>query len=154
MRNVATLGDFLSEEQLRTLVKDYRVVQKYGFRDNKIPKSELSGVAGVRARMNRYRYKRDNHLLPARPYISTEEAMERYERREGRLESGEQMFRIGQGQATRKKTDIRANAIKGGHGRGGRIVHRPEIPEKSGKPYRVVSPTRKTKERIMVGTLL
>lgn len=136
VRNVATLGDLLSEEQLRTLVKDYQVVQKYGFRGNS---KKLSGIAAVRARVSRYRYKRDNGLLKPRRYVSIDDAMARYERRGERLEAREQMFYEGQGVAIRKKTDIRANAIKGGHGRGGRIVHRPTIHEESGS-VRYIAP--------------
>ena len=142
MKCVTTLGDYLSEAQLRTLVRDYQVEQKYGSMGSPAPKrrsSELSGVAGVRERVQSYRQRKRDGRLKVRPYLSQEDAIARYERRGERLESREQMFAIGQGQSTRKHSDIRANAIRGGHGRGGRIVHRPTIDEgRGGEPKRIM----------------
>lgn len=152
MKHTITLGDYLSEAQLRTLVKDYQVEQKYGAKTpycvntgSRTPRSrqseELSGVAAVRARVQGYRHARQRGELKVRPYVSQADAIARYERSgeaRARLESREQMFAIGQGQATRKKSDIRANAIAGGR-RGGRIVHRPTIDEGKSAPIRMRS---------------
>lgn len=138
MRSVTTLGDLLSEAQLRTLVKDYQVEQKYGTIASPARKrrnGSLSDIDAIRRRVQHQRHERQRGKLPKRSYLSVEEAIARFERHEGRLESREQMFAIGQGQATRKKTDIRATAIKGG--RGGRITHRPTIDEGKGTSIRV-----------------
>ena len=151
MKCATMLGDYLSEAQLRTLVRDYQVEQKYGSMGSpahKRRKSELLGVAGVRARVQNYRHKRQRGELPKRAYISQEDAIARYERAWERMESCEEIFAICQGQSTRKHSDIRANAIKGGRRHGGRVVHRPTIKEKSGVPTRVA---RRSENRVMVG---
>ena len=135
MKTVTMLGDYLSEAQLRTLVRDYQVEQKHGSMESRARK-ELSGVEAVRARVQNYRHRRQRgEWKTPKPYLSQEEAIARYERRGERLESREQMFAIGQGQSTRKHTDIRATAVKGG--RGGRITHRPTINEGMGNTKRV-----------------
>jgi len=131
MASSIRLGDYLTEAQLRTLFGEKTVEQRK--RDAAIGRkkshSELSGVDAIRARVQWERHKRQRGEWKSRkPYLSTEDAIARYERAGERLESGEQMFRIGQGQATRKHTDIRATAVKGGRpGHGGRITHRPTI---------------------------
>lgn len=139
MRQVTTLGDLLTEAQLRTLVKDYQVEQKYGatmpYREksgSRTPKrrqsEELSDIDAIRRRVQRQRHVRQGveHRRKPIPYVSQQEAIERYERRGERLERGEQMFAIGQGESTRKKSDIRATTIPGGRGhRGARITRRP-----------------------------
>ena len=125
------LGDYLTEAQLRTLFGEKTVEQRK--RDAAIGRkkshSELSGVDAIRARVQWERHKKQRGEWKSRkPYLSVEDAIARYERAGERLESGEQMFRIGQGQAIRKHTDIRATAVKGGRpGHGGRITHRPTI---------------------------
>lgn len=141
MRQVTTLGDYLTEAQLRTLVKDYQVEQKYGatmpYRENtgsRTPKrrqsEELSDIDAIRKRVQRQRHIRqgvERRRKPI-PYLSQQDAIARYERRGERLERGEEMFLIGQGQATRKHSDIRATTIPGGRGRkGARITKRPTI---------------------------
>lgn len=140
MRQVTTLGDYLTEAQLRTLVKDYQVEQKYGYgatmpyRENtgsRTPKrrqgEELSDIDAIRKRVQRQRHIRqgvERRRKPI-PYLSQQEAIARYERRRERLESGEEMFFIGQGESTRKHSDIRATTVPGGRGhRGARITHR------------------------------
>lgn len=155
MRTIATLGDFLSEAQLRTLVKDYQVEQRYGSMGRPARsrgKGSLSGVDAVRARVQNYRHKRQRGEWKSKtPYISVDDAIERYERRGEHLESCEQMFAIGQGQRFKKKADIRANVIKGG--RGGIICRRPTIDEGKGTNRRI----RRTvdgKTRAMVGFLM
>jgi hypothetical protein len=136
MRQVTTLGDYLTEAQLRTLVKDYQVEQKYGatmpYRENtgsRTPKrrqsEELSGVDAIRKRVQRQRHER-HAGISRKPYLSQQDAIARYERRRERLESGEEMFFIGQGESTRKHSDIRATTVPGGRGRrGARITKRP-----------------------------
>ena len=121
------LGDYLTEAQLRTLYGVKRVEQKKS--QPSIKHSDLTGVDAIRARVQWERHKKQRGEWKSRkPYLSTEDAIARYERAGECLESGEQMFRIGQGQATRKRTDIRATAVKGGRpGHGGRITHRPTI---------------------------
>ena len=151
------LGDYLTEEQLRTLVKDYQVEQKHGSDNRTIggsrtPKSrqrkELSGIQAVRAKVSWMRRKRYEGKWESRkPYMTFEEAAKRYEqrmeRRYERLESGEEIFAIMQDERTRKKADVRAQAIKANRpcpGKGGSIVHRPEIKEeRCSKPIRVKS---------------
>lgn len=131
MASSIRLGDYLTEAQLRTLFGEKTVEQRK--RDAAIGRkkshSELSGVDAIRARVQWERHKRQRGEWKSRkPYLSVEDAIARYERAGECLESGEQMFRIGQGQATRKHTDIRATAVKGGRpGHGGRITHRPTI---------------------------
>jgi len=141
MRQITTLGDYFTEAQLRTLVKDYQVEQKYGatmpYREktgSRTPKrrqsEKLSGVDAVRYRVQRQRKIRQGEIRSKEPvpYLSQDEAFARYERRcdGSRLESGEQMFFIGQGESTRKHSDIRATTVPGGRGhRGARITHRP-----------------------------
>jgi len=145
-----TLGDFLTEAQLRTLVKDYQVEQKHGTDNRSIggsraPKrrhSELSGVEAVRARVQWERHKKQRgEWVSKKPYLSFKDACDRYERRHERLESGDEIFAIMQGQSTRKKADIRAHATKANRpcpGIGGRIVRRPTIDEgKGSKPIRI-----------------
>lgn len=152
MRCVNSLGDYFTEAQLRTLVKNYQVEQKYGakksYRNDKgsrTPKrrhsEELSGIDAVRSRVQRQRHIRQKVEFRRKPipYISVDDAMARYERRHERLESCEQMFAIGQGQRFKKKADIRANAIKGG--RGGKIVHRPTIDEGKGRTISITKHT-------------
>lgn len=150
MKRTITLGDYLTEAQLRTLVKDYQVEQKHRatmpYREKKgsrTPKrrqsEELSEIDAIRGRVQYQRHKRQAGTWKNRnPYLSQSEAIARYERvweLSAPLESREQMFAIGQGESTRKKSDIKANAIGGGRGRrGGRIVRRPIIPESSGEP--------------------
>ena len=139
MASSIRLGDYLTEAQLRTLYGVKRVEQK---KSQPIKHEELTGVAAIRAKVQWQRHKRQRGEWKSRkPYLTTEEAIRRYERAGERLERGEEMFRIGQGQATRKKSDIRANAIPGGRGRrGGRIVHRPTIDEgRGGEPCYAVS---------------
>lgn len=147
------LGDYLSEAQLRTLVRDYQVEQKYGSMGSPAPKrrkSELSGVDAVRDRVQRQRHYRQAGIS-RKPYLSQSEAIARYERRRERLERGEEMFFIGQGESTRKKSDIRATAVKGGRpGHGGRISHRPTIGEDRCAPIHVKS-ERKATDRVFVG---
>ena len=158
MKCVTMLGDYLSEAQLRTLVRDYQVEQKYGYRQGspapKRKSGELSGVDAVRERVRNYRQRKRDGRLPVRPYVSQEDAIARYERRGERLESREQMFAIGQGQSTRKHTDIRATAIKGGRpGHGGRISKRPTIDEgRGGMAIRITSERKDV--RRMVGYLV
>ena len=138
MDKKVTLGDYLTEAQLRTLVKDYQVEQKYGakpYREktgSRTPKcrqsEELSDIDAIRKRVQRQRHIR--HGVERRkkpiPYLSQQEAIARYERRGERLERGEEMFYIGQGQAIRKHSDIRATTVPGGRGhRGARITKRP-----------------------------
>lgn len=137
MRKITTLGDYLTEAQLRTLAKDYQVEQKYGakpYREKKgsrTPKcrqSELSDIDAIRKRVQRQRHIRqgvERRKKPI-PYLSLQEAIERYERRGERLESGDEMFFIGQGEVIRKHSDIRATTVPGGRGhRGARITKRP-----------------------------
>lgn len=156
MKCVTMLGDYLSEAQLRTLVRDYQVEQKYGTMGSPAPKrrkSGLSGVDAVRDRVQRQRHYRQGTERRKKPipYLSQEAAIARYERRGERLERGEEMFFIGQGESTRKKTDIRATAVKGGRpGHGGRITHRPTIDEGKCAPIRVKS-ERKATDRVFVG---
>ena len=121
------LGDYLTEAQLRTLYGVKRVEQKKS--QPSIKHSELTGVDAIRARVQWERHKRQRGEWKSRmPYLSTEDAIARYERRGERLERGEEMFLIGQGQATRKHSDIRATTIPGGRGRkGARITKRPTI---------------------------
>lgn len=156
MRSKVTLGDYLSEAQLRTLVKDYQVEQKIGADNRTIGGSrtprrrqseELSGIAAVRARVQWQRHKRQRGEWKSnQPYMTWAELCDRFERRYERLESEAEIFAIMQGQRTRKKGDVRSNAIKANRpcpGRGGRIVHRPEIPEeRCSKPIRVKSEQR------------
>jgi hypothetical protein len=126
MSKSVRLGDYLTEAQLRTLYGVKRVEQK----KSQPAISELTGVDAIRARVQWERHKRQRGEWKSRkPYLSTEDAIRRYERAGERLERGEEMFRIGQGQATRKKCDIRAHAISGGKpGRSkGKVSHRPTI---------------------------
>lgn len=127
MASSIRLGDYLTEAQLRKLTGGKKLEQNFG--QPSIKHSELTGVDAIRARVQWERHKKQRGEWKSRkPYLSTEDAIARYERAGERLESGEQMFRIGQGQATRKHTDIRATAVKGGRpGHGGRISHRPEL---------------------------
>lgn len=152
MRCVNSLGDWFTEAQLRTLVKNYQVEQKYGAtmpyrkkKGSRTPKrrqsKDLWEIEEVRYRVQRQRHIRqgvERRRKPI-PYISVDDAIERYERRHERLESCEEMFAIGQGQRFRKKTDIRANVIRGGHG--GKICRRPTIDEGKGK---IISRTKRT----------
>lgn len=125
------LGDYLTEAQLRTLYGVKRVEQR---KSQPIEREELTGVAAIRARVQWERHKKQKGEWKSRkPYLSTEDAIARYERRGERLESGEEMFYIGQGQATRKHSDIRATTIPGGRGRrGARVTRRPTIDEGRG----------------------
>lgn len=125
------LGDYLTEAQLRTLYGVKRVEQK---KSQPIKHEELTGVAAIRAKVQWQRHKRQKGEWKSRkPYLSTEDAIARYERRGERLERGEEMFFIGQGQATRKKSDIRATTIPGGRGRrGAQVTRRPTIDEGRG----------------------
>lgn len=139
MKYKATLGDLLTEAQLRTIVKDYKVEQKYGatmpYRENtgsRTPKrrqsEELSEIDAIRLRVQRQRHVRQGRERRRKPipFVSDADAMARYERRHERLESGDEMFYIGQGQSTRKHSDIRATTVPGGRGRrGARITKRP-----------------------------
>ena len=136
MQKKITLSDYLTEAQLRKLYGVKKLEQK---KSQPIKHEELTGVAAIRAKVQWQRHKRQAGEWESRkPYLSnTNEAIARYERAAVRehLESGKEMFFIGQGQSTRKKSDIRANAIKGDRRhKGGRIVHRPFIKEKSGEP--------------------
>lgn len=119
------LGDYLTEAQLRKLTGGKKLEQKK--RQPSI--SELTGVDAIRARVQWERHKRQKGEWKSRkPYMSIEDAMARFERAGERLERGEEMFFIGQGQAIRKRSDVRATAVKGGRpGHGGRITHRPTI---------------------------
>lgn len=125
------LGDYLTEAQLRTLYGVKRVEQK---KSQPIKHEELTGVAAIRAKVQWQRHKRQSGEWKSRkPYLSTEDAIARYERAGERLERGEEMFFIGQGQATRKHSDIRATTIPGGRGRrGARVTRRPTIDEGRG----------------------
>ena len=138
MSKTIRLGDYLTEAQLRTLYGVKRVEQK---KSQPIERIELTGVAAIRARVQWERHKRQKgEWKSRRPYLSVEDALARYERRGERLESGEQMFRIGQGERSRKKCDIRAHAISGGrpgHDKG-KVSHRPTIDEGRGGAPRYV----------------
>ncbi len=128
MNKSIRLGDYLTEAQLRTLYGVKRVEQKKS--QPSIKHSELTGVDAIRARVQRQRHIRQGVERRKRPitYVSQEAAIARYERKGERLERGEEMFLIGQGQATRKRSDIRATTIPGGRGRkGARITKRPTI---------------------------
>lgn len=131
------LGDYLTEAQLRKLTGGKKLEQGFGQPSNK--HSELTGVAAIRAKVQWQRHKRHKGEWKSnKPYMSVEDAIARYERRGERLENGEEMFFIGQGQATRKKSDTRATAVKGGRpGHGGRITHRPTIDEGKRAPVRI-----------------
>jgi len=130
MSKKITLGDYLTEAQLRTLLGEKRVGQKRN-RQPSITHRELTGVAAIRAKVQWQRHKRQRgEWVSHKPYLSIDDAFARYEHREEhreRLESGEEMFRICQGHPIRKKTDIKATAIPGGRrGRkGARITKRP-----------------------------
>lgn len=134
MSRSITLGDYLTEAQLRKLTGCKKLEQKKG--QGSIKHSELTGVAAIRAKVQWQRHKRqEGEWKSNKPYLSCNDAIALYERKHERLERGEEMFFIGQGQSIRKKSDIRATTIPGGRGRrGGRIVHRPAISEPSGEP--------------------
>lgn len=131
MSKKITLGDYLTEAQLRKLTGGKKLEQKSV--QPSIKHSELTGVAAIRAKVQWQRHKRQKGEWKSnKPYLTTEEAMRRYERREElrheRLETGEEMFRAGQGVRFQKKSDIRATTIPGGRGRrGARITKRPTI---------------------------
>ena len=132
MRKKVTLSDYFTEAQLRTLLGEKRVGQKNG--QQSIKYSELKDdVDAIRAKVQWQRHKRQRGEWKSKmPYLTIEEAMARFERREElrheHLETGEQMFRIGQGVRFQKKSDIRATTIPGGRGRrGARITKRPTI---------------------------
>ena len=131
MSKKITLGDYLTEAQLRKLTGGKKLEQKSV--QPSIKHDELTGVAAIRAKVQWQRHKRQKGEWKSnKPYLTIEEAMARFERREElrheHLETGEQMFCIGQGVRFQKKSDIRATTIPGGRGRrGARITKRPTI---------------------------
>lgn len=106
MRTKITLGDMLTEEQLRALTKGMIAEQRHGSRT---PRSRQSTnrdeeIADICGKVQWLRHKRQAGQLKSRmPYMTQEQAAQRYERMHERLEDEREMFKVAQQQRPPQK---------------------------------------------------